>query len=280
MDQLQIGDFKLYWLNGGQIRLDGGAMFGVVPKTLWTRHYPCNDANQIILRTDPILIQAHGKNLLIESGMGNGKLTEKQLKNYGVMEESGVGRSLQELGLTEADIDYVLMTHMHFDHACGLSRWEEGSLVPCFPNAVHLVNNIEWEEIKQPNIRSRNTYWEANWQPISDLVQIFDNSVNVLDGIEMIHTGGHSHGHAIIRLQSNGEIAYHFADIMPTHAHRNPLWVMAYDDYPMDSIFAKERLIPNAAAENAWIIFYHDPYVRAIKWDQEGSVKDKIDFMG
>src|SRR5699024_7064562 len=122
VEKLQIGKAKLTWLKGGVNFLDGGAMFGVVPKALWSRKYPVNEKNQIELRTDPILLQLDGKNFIIDSGMGNGKLTDKQRRNFGVLEESSIVDSLAEVGLTPDDIDTVLMTHLHFDHACGLTR--------------------------------------------------------------------------------------------------------------------------------------------------------------
>ena len=122
MEQLQIGRIKLTWLNGGVTHLDGGAMFGVVPKPLWMRKYEVNEKNQIELRTDPILVETGNKRLLIDVGIGNGKLTAKQKRNFGVTEESKLDESLAELGLDRKDIDTVLMTHMHFDHACGLTE--------------------------------------------------------------------------------------------------------------------------------------------------------------
>ncbi|MBO8170777.1 MAG: MBL fold metallo-hydrolase [Bacillaceae bacterium] len=276
MEHMKLGEMDIYWLSGGEIHLDGGAMFGVVPRVLWSKKYPVNDQNQVLLRTDPILIQTAGKNILIESGMGNDKLSDKQLNIFGVTEQSEVEKDLNKLGLCKKDIDMVLMTHLHFDHACGLTRWEGDRLVPAFPDAVHVVNHIEWEEMKSPNIRSRSTYWEENWKPITDLVRTYDKAYRVIDGIELIHTGGHSRGHAIIRLESKGEKAYHLADILPTHAHQNPLWVMAYDDYPMNSIYAKQKWIQQAVEEDAWLLFYHDPYVRALKWDQKGNIVEQL----
>lgn len=122
MEKLQVGRATLTWLSGGVNHLDGGAMFGVVPKALWSRKYPVNDKNQIELRTDPILLQIDGQNMLIDTGMGIDKLTEKQKRNFGVLEESMIEKSLAELNLTTNDIDTVLMTHLHFDHACGLTK--------------------------------------------------------------------------------------------------------------------------------------------------------------
>jgi glyoxylase-like metal-dependent hydrolase (beta-lactamase superfamily II) len=262
---------KLTWLNGGVTHLDGGAMFGVVPKPLWSRKYPANDSNQIELRTDPILIQYQGKNLLIDSGIGNEKFTDKQLRNYGITEQSKIVASLGELGLTTNDIDYILMTHLHFDHACGLTRWQDDQLIPTFENATILVSQVEWDEMRDPNIRSVNTYWEANWKSIVNQVKTFEQQLEVLPGILMVHTGGHSDGHCIIRLTQKGETIIHMADIMPTHAHQNPLWVLAYDDYPMTSVFAKQKLVREIVENGYWVSFYHDAYKRLIKWDTTGK---------
>jgi glyoxylase-like metal-dependent hydrolase (beta-lactamase superfamily II) len=276
MESLQLGELKLTWLNGGDNYLDGGAMFGVVPKPLWSKKYPCNEKNQIELRTDPILIQKGNINLLIDAGIGNERLNEKQLRNFGVTEQSKLDSSLQQLGLTKADIHYVLMTHLHFDHACGLTKWKGNQLVPTFPKATHFVSDVEWEEMQNPNIRSRNTYWKENWESITELVQPFTKEIDVLDGIKMIHTGGHSNGHSIIILESENEKALHFGDLMPTHAHQNPLWVLAYDDYPMDSIYAKEKWVQTVLENEWWVTFYHDAHVRAVKWNAEGQVIQSV----
>lgn len=277
MDQLLFHNMKLTWLNGGVTALDGGAMFGVVPKALWSRKYPVNDKNQIELACEPILVQYEGKNYVIDTGVGFGKLNEKQLRNYGVSEESTIFESLQALGLTASDIDAVLMTHMHFDHAGGLTYWEGEQLVPTFPNATVYVTQAEWDEMRHPNIRSRNTYWKENWEPVQHLVKTYEGEIEVAPGVKLIHTGGHSEGHAIIRLEQNGEVLLHMADIMPTHAHQNPLWVMAYDDYPMTSVFAKERIMKEALENSYKFIFYHDAYYRMIQWDASG--KEVVDHL-
>lgn len=277
MDQLLFHNMKLTWLNGGVTALDGGAMFGVVPKALWSRKYPVNDKNQIELACEPILIQYEGKNYLIDTGVGFGKLNEKQLRNFGVSEQSTLFESLQDLGMTASDIDAVLMTHMHFDHAGGLTYWEGDQLVPTFPNATVYVTQTEWDEMRNPNIRSRNTYWKENWEPVQHLVKTYEGEIEVAPGVKMIHTGGHSEGHAVIRLEQNGEVLLHMADIMPTHAHQNPLWVMAYDDYPMTSVFAKERIMKEALENGYKFIFYHDAYYRMIQWDVSG--KEVVDSL-
>jgi glyoxylase-like metal-dependent hydrolase (beta-lactamase superfamily II) len=276
MENLELGTVKLRWLNGGVTHLDGGAMFGVVPKPLWTRKYEVNDKNQIELRTDPILIQAEGKNFLVESGIGNGKLNEKQKRNFGVLEESSLDAELERLGLTAADIDYVLMTHMHFDHACGLTKVIDGELASVFPNAKIITSQVEWDEMRNPNIRSKSTYWKENWQGIEQQVEAFEKEWS-FGPLKMIHTGGHSDGHSILIIEDGDSTVVHMADIMPTHAHQNPLWVMAYDDYPMDSIFAKEKWLEYGISRDAWFTFYHDSVFRAVKFDQDGKITESIE---
>ncbi|MGM7682172.1 YtnP family quorum-quenching lactonase [Cytobacillus sp. Hm23] len=276
MEQLRLGNFTLTWLNGGVTHLDGGAMFGVVPRPLWSKKYAVNDLNQIELRTDPILIQYEQKNYLIESGIGNNKLTSKQLRNFGVIEESSIDQSLAKLNLSTADIDFVLMTHMHFDHACGLTKWEDDKLMPTFPNAQIITSEVEWHEMKHPNIRSKNTYWENNWVPIETKIRAFTDEIELVKGLKMIHTGGHSDGHSIIVIEEGDEMLIHMADLMPTHAHQNPLWVMAYDDYPMNSIEQKQEWMQFGMKKGAWYSFYHDALYRAIKWDEVGEVISTI----
>ncbi len=277
METLQIGRAKLTWLNGGVNFLDGGAMFGVVPKALWSKKYPPNEKNQIELRTDPILLQVDGKNYLIDSGMGNGKLTEKQLRNFGVLEQSSIDQSLAELGLTVKDIDAMLMTHLHFDHACGLTRNVDDTYQPVFENATIHVSAVEWNEMRNPNIRSINTYWEENWKPVQDQVQPFENEITIVDGLKMIHTGGHSDGHCILVFEDGDEAFIHMADIMPTHAHQNKLWALAYDDYPVTSVHQKEKWMEFGYQKKAWYTFYHDAYLRAIRFDESGKRIDEIE---
>ncbi|HLS09417.1 YtnP family quorum-quenching lactonase [Lentibacillus sp.] len=277
METMQIGRAKLTWLNGGVNFLDGGAMFGVVPKALWGKKYPYNEKNQIELRTDPILLQIDGKNFLIESGMGNGKLTDKQIRNFGVKEESSVDKSLSELGLTTDNIDIVLMTHLHFDHACGLTKPSGEAYESVFKNAVIYVSQVEWDEMRNPNIRSANTYWEMNWKPIQNQVQPFENELIVTDGLKMIHTGGHSDGHSILLFEDGENTWIHMADIMPTHAHQNKLWALAYDDYPVTSVHQKEKWMDYGYQSQAWYTFYHDAYYRAIKFDKAGNRIDQVE---
>lgn len=270
METLQVGRAKLTWLSGGVNFLDGGAMFGVVPKALWHKRYPHNDQNLIELRTDPILLQIDGENILIDTGIGNDKLTDKQIRNFGVHEESTIESSLARLGLKISDIDLILMTHLHFDHACGLTKKIGNSYVPVFKNTPIYTSAVEWQEMKHPNIRSVNTYWTMNWKPVQDQIRTFEHEIEIVKGLRMIHTGGHSDGHCIIVFEDGDECFIHMGDIMPTHGHQNILWVLAYDDYPVTSVHQKEKWMNIGYEKKAWYTFYHDAYYRALKFDETG----------
>ena len=151
-------------------------------ESFWSRKYEVDENNLIELRTDPILLQYENKNILIDAGLGNGKLNEKMKRNLGVTAESYVEENLSELGLTPGDIDIILMTHLHNDHAAGLTKWENEQLVSVFPNAIIYTSQVEWDEMRNPNIRSRNTYWKENWEPVQDQVKTFENSLTVTTG--------------------------------------------------------------------------------------------------
>src|SRR5699024_4464147 len=167
---LQIGKAKLTWLNGGDNHLDGGAMFGVVPKALWSRKYPANNRNQIALRTDPILLELHNKYYLIDNVLGYNKLSDKQKMHFGVEEESQINEDLQLLWLTVDDIDYILMTHLHIDHACGLTTQQGYIFKAHFQNATILIIDTVWDESRNPNISSINTHWKITWEEIVETV--------------------------------------------------------------------------------------------------------------
>lgn len=272
MEQLQVGRATLTWLNGGVNFLDAGAMFGVVPKVLWSKRYPYDEKTNLMeLRTDPILLQVDEKNILIDTGMGNDKLTDKQIRNFGVLEQSSVQESLEKLGLQLTDIDSILMTHLHFDHACGLTKKVGDSYESIFKDIPIYTSKVEWNEMRNPNIRSVNTYWEMNWKPIESQVRTFEKELEIVEGLKMIHTGGHSEGHSIIVFEDLDDCFIHMADIMPTHGHQNKLWALAYDDYPVTSVHQKEKWMEFGYKKQAWYTFYHDAYYRALKFDEQGK---------
>ena len=276
--QLRIGNFEISWLNGGGFELDGGTMFGAVPKVLWSKKYPAED-NYIRLVNCPLLVKTPEALIVVETGLGN-KLTAKQKQIFRVSREWDVPTDLQKLKLDRHDIDFVLLTHCDFDHAGGIVMLDEnGRPRLTFPKAKHVIQESEWRDATHPNRRSAHAYWSVNFSELHDAENLLlvQDSFQVCSGIEVIRTGGHTRGHQIVRFESEGEVAYHLADLLPTHAHFNPLWIMAYDNFPLEVVELKEKLIARGVAEKAWFTFYHDPFMHACKIDDKGDITARVD---
>ena len=271
MDQFKFHDMTLHFLEGNQSYIDGGKYFGPVPRVVWGKKMPYDENNNVSQTVDPILIQYQGHNILIDAGFGNSKYSDKMIRNEGIQSENMTIDSLGQLGLTPEDIDIILMSHLHNDHVGGLSRLEDGKLISNYPNATIYINDIEWDEVRRPNDRTKGTYLKENWEPIQDQVVTFSDHLQVMNGIEMNHMGGHSNGISNIILTQNGEKMIHLSDNFMTHWHINPLYVTALDDYPMDTIAAKKKWLLTGIQEGAYFFFYHDPYYTVIQWDTDGK---------
>lgn len=271
MDQYKFHEMTFTWLDGATYNTDGGTLFGPVPRALWGRYYPYNEKNQMPSFADPILVQYQDKNYLIDAGLGLDKLDDKAKRNLGIQVTGDVEASLAEVGLSRGNIDAVMMTHMHNDHAGGLSYLEDGELKSTYPNAVFYIQEKEWEDVRNPNDRTKNTYLKENWEPVQEQVQTFDQTLEVAPGLTMHHTGGHSRGHSIIQFDQKGETMLHLADILLSFVHTNPLWVGGVDDYPMDSIAAKKEWMTEALENHYRFLFYHDPFYRVVEYTKDGK---------
>ena len=261
---MRIGDLEVFPLADGEFRLDGGAMFGVVPKTLWEQRAPADSANRIRLGVRPVLVKAGGRNVLIDAGIGD-KMPDKLTSIYGIDRRRHLGHALSAHGLTEADIDLVVATHLHFDHAGGFTAWRGGRLVPRFPRARYVVRRGEWEAATHSHARNRASYLPDDFLPLLDagVIEFVDADEEILPGLIVERTGGHTEHHQIVRLSSGGRTAIFAADLVPTIAHVDGPWIMSYDLYPVDTLRAKERLLGDAVAGEYVIFFEHDPDVPA-----------------
>lgn len=277
MNTLKFQDMTLTWLESTSTLNDAGNMFGPVPKAVWSKKYPNNDHNQMNSVEDPILIQFKNTNYLIDAGFETNKFNKKDWRNIGVQNKTRLTESLSQLNLTPKDIDVILMTHMHNDHASGLTRATEEGFESVFPNATIYMTEIEWKEVQNPNVRTKGTYLKENWEPIQEQVKVFKERIEIAPGIEMIHTGGHSNGLAIVKLTQEDEVLLHLSDLLLTVASMNPAWVSSYDDYPMDTIAAKQKWLPEAFENGYKLIFYHDAYYCMLQFDRDG--KTVIDYL-
>ena len=291
VSSFSIGGFRCHCLNAGSIRLDGGAMFGVVAKPLWEKHFEADDQNRIRLILRCLLVEHDGGPVLIDTGIGN-KEDEKFCNIYGVdnLGTKGPTRledALAEAGFAPGDIRFVINTHLHFDHAGGntyipgherherherheLKEEQPTALPPvrpsaqvAFPNATYIVQREELATARNPSIRSAASYLVDNFEPIAeaDAWQLVDGETEILPGITLLPTPGHTSFHQSVLISEGEEVACYAADCIPTAAHVPLPWIMAYDLEPLVTLETKKKLIGRAEAEGWTIVFEHDPTV-------------------
>ncbi len=272
---MKLGKFHLYALSDGTFALDGGQMFGVVPKPLWEKKSAPDARNRVRLSLTCLLVQTPNTNVLIETGIGD-KFDVKHADIYGVDHSTTLLDTLKSHGLSPSDVDMVINTHLHFDH-CGWNVRRDGAkLVPAFPRARYLVQRGEWEHAGAPTERDRASYVEAFFAAAEQQTEFLDGDTEVLPGIHVEVLPGHTRHLQGVRITSEGEEAYFISDLVPTAAHLDYPWIMSFDLYPLDTLANKKRLLPQLAARNALVVFPHDP---AMAWarieEREGKIQLK-----
>lgn len=256
---MRIGDLQFDFLIDGSMRIDGGAYFGVVPRVLWERGAPPDERNRVTLDINCPLIRAGGKNIVVDTGLGL-KHPEK-LQNQFVMK---AGRLLDELrghGLEPADVDYVIFSHLHFDHAGGATyTTPTGALATTFPNAQYLAQRADWEEATHPNERNGAGYFEADLAPLEGnrQLELLDGDTEIVPGVHCKLTGGHTAGHQIVLLEVEGRKACFFGDLIPSAAHLPMPYAQSFDLYPIDTLNAKRDLLTRAYDEQWLVLFDHE----------------------
>ncbi len=260
---IRLGDFQLDIVSDGTFRLDGGAMFGVVPRVLWEKFFPADEKHRITLGLNTLLVRTPDETILVDTGIGE-KWSDKHRAMYGIAHETTVPKSLAALGLTPADVTMVICTHLHFDHVGGNTfRDADGTIRPTFPNARYVVQREEFEHARAPHERDRASYMKEDWEPVAANGQLtFAEGVqDVAPGVTVVPVRGHNDFTQCVKITSGGETAFYWADVLPTTAHLPYAWVMGYDLYPVELLENKKKLIPQAAAEHWLNVFEHDPVV-------------------
>ncbi len=263
---IPIGDIRVHVLSDGRFRLDGGAMFGVVPRVVWEKTDPADEKNRVDLALNVALIEAGGKRILVDTGMGD-KWGEKERGIYALDRSTHLLASLRAIGLGPEDIDVVINTHLHFDHAGGNTRNLDGRVVPTFPKARYVVQLGEWEDATRPHERNRASYLEENYVPLAAARQLdtVQGELELAPGVRVMPVGGHTAYHQMVVVESRGETLAIPTDIVPTASHLPLPFIMGYDLFPLGTLETKRRLLARALDEQWSLLFYHDPRVAVAK---------------
>jgi len=281
---MKIGDYKLHAVQTGLFKLDGGAMFGVVPKTLWTKSNPSDDMNRIDMCTRALLFDNGKKKILIDTGIGY-KLSEKINKIYSVdFSQYTLEKSLEEKEYKREDITDVILTHLHFDHAGGNTYYDaDNQLQLSFPNATYHVQKKHYEWALNPTERDKASFFPENYKILEDkkVLKFYDGESKFDDVITLCPVNGHTSNMQLIKASDGEQTLFYLADLIPTAGHVPLAYIMGYDLFPLTTLEEKRKYLKNIADENWTVFFEHDPYSEAAKiglGDKGYFVKEKFNL--
>jgi glyoxylase-like metal-dependent hydrolase (beta-lactamase superfamily II) len=274
---MRLGDLDLHLLVSDRWKADGGLMFGVVPKVLWEKQKPADSNNMIDCSCVCLIARMNGKVILCETGIGT-KISEKRAQQFGIREPEGMLRALQRLSIRPDEVDAVITTHLHWDHAGGLTRRDErGALELTFPRARHFVQRSEWDFAVHADVRSRSSYILDDFTPLVDgnnVIEFLDGDAEVMPGVHLRHVGGHTPGSQVVVLQS-GELACAVTgDLACMTPHLRVPWNMSADIEPLKVLDEKARLFEEAEKHRWLLVLSHEPdqpagYLEQGRWQPE-----------
>ena len=270
---MKIGKYDLYSVETSEFGLDGGAMFGIIPKPVWEKKVSADELNRVNMVTRSLLLVSDEKKILIDTGNGT-KWEEKYKKIYDInTDQYNIEKSLGKYGFSSEQITDVICTHMHFDHIGGNTKIKSGEVVPTFPNAKYWISEENWKLANHPSQKDAGSFIEHDWKVLAEnqMIEIIDGREPFIEGIETFVTHGHTPGllHPIVSDGSNK--LFYGADIFPMVAHIPIPWVMAYDVQPVVTMEEKQKLLQRMERED-WILFFeHDPHIQACTVHKDGK---------
>ncbi len=279
---LKIGDYEIIPLPTGIFGLDGGAMFGTVPKVLWQKSNPPDEQNRIPMEARSLLLKSKDKKIIVDCGNGSDfvqkygeKLGSKFSQMYNI-DDSGPSllKSLAAAQVRPDEVTDVILTHLHFDHAGGATKFELGQIVPAFPKAKYYLQKKNLETAQKPNLREKASYFPANFQPLLDakVLNLLDGSKeNILPFISVLTSDGHTQGQQMVKVSDGKTTLLYCADVVPTSSHVRTPWLMGYDLNPVLLMEEKTNYLGQAADQNWYLYFEHDPYCDAASIIRQGN---------
>ena len=258
--KMKIGKYNLKIITSGYFKLDGGAMFGIIPKPLWQKTNPADEANRIKLSTRHLLLESESKKILIDAGMGN-KWDEKSKGIYAIDEKYSMENALIKIGLRHEDITDVILTHLHFDHTGGSTKIENDKLIPAFPIAKYYVQKENYEWAMNPSERDKGSYLKDSFEPLmkEGVLNFIEDQEKFDDEIEFVIINGHTFTQQLIKISDSSNTILYCADLFPTTSHIPLPYVMGYDLQPLVTVEEKKKVLAKAIEESWKIFFEHDP---------------------
>jgi glyoxylase-like metal-dependent hydrolase (beta-lactamase superfamily II) len=276
-----LGKFRIDVIETGLFSLDGGAMFGIIPKAIWSKAYDSGDElNRIPLADRLLLVRWDNRVMLVDTGNGT-KLDEKIVKRFNIdIQKSSVEKSLRKFDLKADSITDVLLTHLHFDHSGGATNLINGEIVPAFPNARYYVQKRQYDWAVRPTEKDRASYFPENYVPLKEagLLDLIDGDGDIFPGISLITVNGHTLGMQLVKISDTGKSLLFCADLCATSAHLPIPFGMAYDNQPLITIEEKKKILPRVYEEGTILVFEHDAFIQAakIKISDKGFQVDKV----
>ena len=267
---VKVGRFEVYHFVENRFHLDGGTMFGVVPRMMWQKLIAPDEKNLIPMDNNLYVVRANGKNILLDTGLGDA-LTEQDRKVYNCWTPSNMLPGLKSIGFTPDDIDFVFFSHLHTDHLGGAVRLENGRKAPVFRKARHFIQKKEWEDAQKPDERTDAVYLPDDLAALEEakLVELIEGEAQLLPGLTLRLTGGHTPGHQGCIISDGGSTLVYYADIFPSRFHIRTAYVAGVDLFPRETMKVKRELVPKVASEGTLIAFDHDLQVKVGRLEEK-----------
>lgn len=281
---MKIGDYNVTPIVADTFGLDGGAMFGIVPKPLWEKKNPADERNRIDLATRCLLIEGKNRKILVDTGNGD-KWDDKYRDIYKIDPgKQNLVQSLAARNIQPGDITDVILTHLHFDHAGGATITDDGELVPAFPNATYYIQERNWKWASDPTEKDAGSYRKENFQPLREhgVLELVRGEVEIFAGIQLIVCDGHTEGQQLPLITGEKNRLFYCGDLVPTLAHLPIPWVMGYDNFPLTTIEEKKKYFARAVEEHWTLLLEHDPANVAVtvrREDERYQIKQTVQML-